>query len=78
MSGISLTVPDFLQPLFLTKIGLLALIVIFIIFTIIVSNQTATMNKTLIQKQTSGLLQIFSIILILLAISLFLTALVIL
>jgi len=78
MFGANLTIPEFLQPLFILKIGLLALIAIFIIFSIIASNQVATMNKSLNQKQTSLLLHIFSILLVLLAISLFLTALVIL
>jgi hypothetical protein len=78
MFGANLILPNFLQPLFILKIGFLALIAIFIVFTIIVSNQVVTMNKTLSQKQASGPLHAFSILLILLAISLFLLALVIL
>jgi hypothetical protein len=78
MFGTDLILPEFLQPLFILKIGFLALIAIFIVFTIIVSNQVATMNKTLSQKQASGPLNAFSILLVLLAISLFLLALVIL
>lgn len=78
MFGANIAIPEFLQPLFILKIGLLALIIIFIVFSIIMSNQVATMNKSLNQKQASGPLHAFSIFLVLLTISLFLTALVIL
>ena len=78
MFEINQILPAFLHPLFIFKIGFLALIAIFIIFSIIVSNQVATLNKSLSQKSASGPLHIFSVILCLLAISLFLLALVIL
>ena len=78
MSGVSIAIPEFLRPLFILKVGFLALIVIFIVFSIIMSNQIATMNKSLNQKQASGSLHAFSILLVLLTISLFLIALVIL
>jgi hypothetical protein len=78
MFGINAFLPNFLQPLFILKVGFLALIAIFIVFSIILSNQVATMNKSLSQKQASGPLHAFSILIALLTISLFLIALVIL
>ncbi|HZJ18135.1 MAG TPA: DUF5657 family protein [Patescibacteria group bacterium] len=69
---------DALKPFVFFKIGIVSLIFLFVIFQIIILNQVITMNKTLIQKQSSEGLKIFSYILLLLTISLFLIALAIL
>ncbi len=64
--------------LFFLKIGLLIIIGLFTIFTFIIFNQIGVMNNIVNQPGASTILKIIAIINILLSLSLFLIALVIL
>lgn len=66
------------QPIFALKIIFLVVIFSFIIFTIVVFTQLNVMNKVVEEVHTSFVLEVAAAINILLAISLFLLALVIL
>lgn len=66
------------SPLFLFKIALIVIIAIFIIFTIVIFTQVSVMNKIITHTTASGILKLIAILNIILAISLFVIALVIL
>lgn len=66
-----------LTLLLIVKVSFLILIALFIVFLFIVFNQIGTLSKTIEQKDT-GVLKVIAFILIILALSLFLTGLVIL
>jgi small neutral amino acid transporter SnatA (MarC family) len=68
----------FQSPLFLLKIVLLVIIALFIIFTIVVFTQVNVMNRVINHTTASAILKIIAILNIIFAISLFVTALVIL
>lgn len=67
-----------INPFLFLKIAFLIIIGLFAIFTYILFNQSCTMNTLVEQSSASKNLRFFTIINILLAVSLFLTALVIL
>lgn len=67
-----------LNPLFFLKLGVLIVIGLFAIFTFIIFNQIVVMNNIVNQSGPSTILKIIAAINILLSLSLFLTALVIL
>ena len=66
------------SPLFLFKIALIVIIAIFIIFTIVIFTQVSVMNKIITHTTASGILKLIALLNIILAISLFVIALVIL
>ena len=69
---------NFFQPVFWIKIITLILLTFYVIFTFVVFTQVKTMAKILHLPNADGVLRIISIIHIILAISLFLIAFVIL
>ncbi|KKQ27092.1 MAG: hypothetical protein US48_C0024G0008 [Candidatus Levybacteria bacterium GW2011_GWA2_37_36] len=69
---------NFLQPIFWIKIVVLIVIVFYAVFTFVVFTQVKVMTQILHLPYASGILRTFSIIHIILAISLFLLAIVIL
>jgi len=68
----------FQSPLFLLKIAFLVIIALFIIFTIVVLTQVNVMNRVINHTTASTILKIIAILNIIFAISLFVTAIVIL
>lgn len=66
------------QPLFFLKIFSLIIILFYLGFAVVVFNQVKTMNKTITEVHSSAILQMIAILNLLLAISLFVLALVIL
>lgn len=74
----TITTLQSLNPLFFLKIAILMIIGLFLIFTLIVYNQVGVMNRIVDQPEASGTLRIIALINVILAVSLFLTALVIL
>lgn len=67
-----------LNPLFLTKIGLVILIALFFIFVFVVLNQVKTMNNIVTEVKSSGIIMAIAILNLFAALSLFIAALVIL
>lgn len=69
---------NFFQPILLVKIITLIVIVFYIVFTLVVFTQVKTMAQILHLSHAQGVLKMISIIHVVLAISLFLFAIVIL
>jgi len=69
---------QFLQPLLMLKIAILVIIFIYFLFTIVIYTQVNTMNQIINEVHSSAILQTIAILNLLLAISLFVLALVIL
>lgn len=60
------------------KLGILSLIVLFVVFLFVVRRQVISLNKIVIESFFGGFLSVISLLLLLLGISLFFAALVIL
>ncbi len=68
----------FLNPFFLIKIGLIVLILFYVVLSIVITRRVQIMNRTVTQSQVSFLLLFISFINVILAVLLFLLAVVIL
>lgn len=69
---------DMITPLLLLKIGILAIISLYAIFTFVILNQIQVMNRILHELHSSAVVQFIALLLIFLTVSLFFLALVIL
>ncbi len=70
--------PFYLNPFFLIKIGLIVLILFYVVLSIVIVRRVQIMNRTVAQSQVSFLLLFIAIINVVLAVLLFLLAVVIL
>lgn len=66
------------QPLFITKVFFLIILFAFAIFTLVVARQVQVMNSVITENQSSSILGLLAIFIVIAAISLFIVSLVIL
>lgn len=66
------------QPLFITKVFLLVILFAFAIFTIVIAKQIQAMNSVIAENESSAILNVLSILIVIAAISLFIVSLAIL